>query len=1035
MEVGSEEEKWEKLDAEFDHFVVDMKPFVLKLPHRTERQRCALWIRKLCEPSGTGAGIMGRKNRNLYAKLLLHMLKRGVLEGPFTHRPEPGTLKILPSYMSIYFDEPNPARAKVSSPEGLPAWVLGELETSEHKLNESWKLSSGEDNTLVQSPTDVYSREQYTGKLRMRSHSLSPTHSEDGQNITPKICNICGNDYIPGDHKIKKKPELTCSEVGNTAFLMKEVYSKKSPVSLDDSDIEARLNSWNLGIENPRYLRQKPIPVSLQMTPKFSLRKSSSFHDDHFLSRVREKELDMKTKMMEAKFHEEKLKLQQKHDADVQKILERKNNEIEELKTLYRSKQHETEETIRKLEKKVQTLIRDCQVIRETKEDQIAELKKICEQSTESLNNDWEKKLHNAVAEMEQEKFDLQKQHTENIQELLEDTNVRLNKMESEYMAQTQSTNHMIKELEARVQQLTGEAENSNLQRQKLIQEKAELERCYQITCSELQEVKARRNTLHKEKDHLVNDYEQNMKLLQTKYDADINLLKQEHALSASKASSMIEELEQNVCQLKQQLQESELQGKQQLRDQENKFQMEKSHLKHTYEKKAHDLQSELDKGKEDTQKKIHKFEEALKEKEEQLTRVTEVQRLQAQQADAALEEFKRQVELNSEKVYAEMKEQMEKVEADLTRSKSLREKQSKEFLWQLEDIRQRYEQQIVELKLEHEQEKTHLLQQHNAEKDSLVRDHEREIENLEKQLRAANMEHENQIQEFKKRDAQVIADMEAQVHKLREELINVNSQRKQQLVELGLLREEEKQRATREHEIVVNKLKAESEKMKIELKKTHAAETEMTLEKININKVVSGLGWQVYDSKCYAAPAEPVTLVEAKEWEQKNMKSVANSRLKQIEKEYTQKLAKSSQIIAELQTTISSLKEENSQQQLAAERRLQDVRQKFEDEKKQLIRDNDQAIKVLQDELENRSNQVRCAEKKLQHKELESQEQITYIRQEYETKLKGLMPASLRQELEDTISSLKSQVNFLQKRASILQEELTTYQGRRYSP
>ncbi|XP_038402731.1 centrosomal protein of 112 kDa isoform X3 [Canis lupus familiaris] len=934
MEIGSEEEKWEKLDAEFDHFVVDMKPFVLKLSHRSERQRCALWIRKLCEPSGTGAGIVGRKNRNLYAKLLLHMLKRGVLEGPFTHRPEPGTLKTLPSYMSIYFDEPNPARAKGSSPEGLPEWVMGELGTSEHKLNESWKLSSGEGYSLVQSPTDGHSREQSTANLQMRSHSMSPTSREDGQNITPKSC---------------------------------EAHSKKSAVSLDDSDIEARLNSWNLGIENPRYLRQKPIPVSL-VTPKFSLRKSSSFHDDHLLSRMHEKELDIKTKMLEAKCHEEKLKLQQKHDADVQKILERKNNEIEELKTLYKKKQYEMEETIRKLEMKVQTLIRDCQVIRETKENQITELKKMCEQSTESLNNDWEKKLYNAVAEMEKEKFDLQKRHTENIQELLEDTNVRLNKMEGEYMAQTQSTNQVVKELESRVQQLTGEAENSNLQRQKLIQEKLELERCYQITCSELQEVKARRNTLHKEKDHLVNDYEQNIKLLQTKYDADINLLKKEHALSTSKASGMMKELEQNICQLKQQLQESELQRKQQLRDQENKFQMEKSHLKRTYEKKIHDLQSELDKEKEDAQKKIHKFEEALKEKEEQLTRVTEVQRLQAQQADAALEEFKRQVELNSEKVYAEMKEQMEKVEADLTRSKSLREKQSKEFLWQLEDVKQRYEQQIVELKLEHEQEKTHLSQQHSAEKDSLVRDHEREIENLEKQLRAANMEHENQIQEFKKRDSQVIADMEAQVHKLREELIHVNSQRKQQLVELGLLREEEKQRAARDHETTVYKLKAESEKMKMELKKTHAAETEVTLEKI----------------------------------------------------------------IAELQTTISSLKEENSRQQLAAERRLQDVIQKFEDEKKQLIRDNDRAIKALQDELEARANQVRCAEKKLQHRELESQEQITYIRQEYETKFKGLMPASLRQELEDTISSLKSQVNFLQKRASVLQEELTTYQSRR---
>lgn len=47
------------------------------------------------------------------------------------------------------------------------------------------------------------------------------------------------------------------------------------------------------------------------------------------------------------------------------------------------------------------------------------------------------------------------------------------------------------------------------------------------------------------------------------------------------------------------------------------------------------------------------------REKEEQLRRVTEVQRLQAQQAGAALEEFKRQVELNSEKDSAEMKQRV----------------------------------------------------------------------------------------------------------------------------------------------------------------------------------------------------------------------------------------------------------------------------------------------------------------------------------------------------------------------------------------
>uniref|UniRef100_A0A8C3RSG6 Centrosomal protein 112 n=1 Tax=Chelydra serpentina TaxID=8475 RepID=A0A8C3RSG6_CHESE len=568
---------------------------------------------------------------------------------------------------------------------------------------------------------------------------------------------------------------------------------------------------------------------------------------------------------------------------------------------------------------------------------------------------------------MEKEKFDLQKKHTENIQELLEDTNARLSKMETEYLAQTKATNQMVKELEARVQQLTVEAENSNLQRQKLSQEKTDLEQCYQAVCTELEEVKSRCNSLQKEKDRIIQDYEQNIQQQQNKYDIDINFMKQEHALSAAKASDVIEELEQNVSELKQQLQESEHQRQQQLR---------------VSPEFIHGFQNDLDRERGDAQKKIRKLEEALKEKEEQLTRVTEVQRLQAQQADAALEEFKRQVELNSEKVYAEMKQQMEKVESDLSRSKSLREKQSKEFSWQLEELKQRYEQQIVELKLEHEQEKTHLFQQHNTEKDCLVRDHEREIEKLEKQLRAAMMEHENKTQECRKRDAQIIHDMEAQIHKLREELIQVNAQRKQQLVELSLLREEEKQRAARDHETAVNKLKVESEKMALDLKRTHAAETEMTLEK-------------------------------------------ANSRLKQIEKEYSQKLAKSSQIVAELKTTISSLTEESSRQQLAAERRLQDVVQKLEDEKQQMIRDNDRAIKALQDEMENYCNQVRSTEKKLQHKELETQEQVTYIRQEYETKLKGLMPASLRKELEDTIASLKSQVRYQHSIQELTQEIL----------
>jgi hypothetical protein len=48
--------------------------------------------------------------------------------------------------------------------------------------------------------------------------------------------------------------------------------------------------------------------------------------------------------------------------------------------------------------------------------------------------------LHDCVAGFEQEKFELHKQHTKAIQELLEETNGRLQRMESEYNQQTDST-------------------------------------------------------------------------------------------------------------------------------------------------------------------------------------------------------------------------------------------------------------------------------------------------------------------------------------------------------------------------------------------------------------------------------------------------------------------------------------------------------------------------------------------------------------------------------------------------------------------
>jgi hypothetical protein len=40
-----------------------------------------------------------RKNRNMYAQVLLAMLKRDLIEEPFSQQPEHGPLPTMPAYM------------------------------------------------------------------------------------------------------------------------------------------------------------------------------------------------------------------------------------------------------------------------------------------------------------------------------------------------------------------------------------------------------------------------------------------------------------------------------------------------------------------------------------------------------------------------------------------------------------------------------------------------------------------------------------------------------------------------------------------------------------------------------------------------------------------------------------------------------------------------------------------------------------------------------------------------------------------------
>ncbi|XP_061605696.1 centrosomal protein of 112 kDa isoform X4 [Phyllopteryx taeniolatus] len=857
-EVMNKNEDWvERLNSELNNCVLEMKPYVLKHPNKTERQHCALWIKKLCDPATCGSSLPGHKNRNLHARLLLHMLKRGVLEGPFASRPHAGSLKTLPAYMSIYFDEPLIGRPVDHSKATLPAWVAGELGDC---ADDSLGAALLKDRT-TSTPNAAFTRASHLNEEK-----------------TPR------GESASSPRKSSPRHEGRAGDAGQ--------------MSPDDGDPGARLNSWNLEFENPRYLREKTMPLSPLF--KSSLVRNSALTDDVDLQLLESKEVDMRVKVLESKHQEEKLKQQQKHDADVDKILQRRNVEISELKSRHRAQLKEAEEMIHKLEWKVQSVLKESQVICESKDEQIAELKKMTDQSADCLKNEWEKKLHAAVAEVEKEKFELRKKHTDDIQELLENTKMRLVKMEAEYNARSQSTVQTARELEQQVKKQRADVEKSNASLQKVTQEKAQLESRLAAVAAQLQEANRRMTVLQKEEAEQSALFEETLQKFQAKHEADLNHLHQEHALSAAKASEVMEHFEKSIAQLNQQLLVSEHQRQTQVRDRDLKFREEKDELQINYDKKVLALHNEVEKERTQSKRKIAKLEDALRDAANRLDRTTESHRVRLRQADTALEQFRRRVKLSSEKAEAELKLQMEKVEEDLQHSRCLRENQSKEFSLQLDTLRQKYEQQMAEQRVQHEQERTRLQQQHCADKDSLVQERQREVSSLESQARAALQTHQRHTREGRKRDGQTISELEAQLSCLREELQAAGVQHEQQLAEMAALREEGKQRAHLDRET----LRCDTERIVRDFKRRHQQEKEAAEEK-------------------------------------------TNSRLKHIEKEYSQTLARSAQIIAELQQSVRSWKEEAVGLQQAMKRQREEANDRWAQDRRNLTRRAEQADKV----------------------------------------------------------------------------------------
>ncbi|BFZ02650.1 hypothetical protein BsWGS_05689 [Bradybaena similaris] len=935
-----------QLDRDFDKCLADMKPYVLKLPHKSERQKCAVWIQKLCEP--VGSGTIDRRTRNQHTQLMLKMLKKGSLHSPFDQKPDDGPLKPLPSYMV----------------EGLPNWVEDQLgNTAGSSVIAGYLRNPAATSTWVSSLGELTDRPHSSlDKLMEKDPLLSSIRSFDHKGYSADDINVEVK-WDPSRH------HKQCSTSEDTERRhLPEVKSKE----LRD---EVRLKESTNDMEWSR-------PLTSILTSSYSLPKGLTFCDDSSYIKPGDRETEVRIKMVEAKFQKEKLKLQQKHDVDVQKILNRKNNEIEDMKGHYKAKSKEMEETIGKLERKVQTLMKETEFIKQTKDKQISELRKITDESNEARRNDFDKRLHDAMAEFEQVKFELQKQHTQNIQEILDDTNNRLQHMEAEYSQQTTASTNLIKKLESRVQQLMNEVDFTLSQRSEVEKEKNEaLAKCDKLATAH-ERLKEKLCQLEREQQMNLENHKLEILGLKSKAEAGIEHMLHEHTFAASKAANTISELEENIDHLKKSLKDAESNWHQQIKELEETHQRSKTHLENIHEKQISKMKKEMEKIDENWTSKVTKLEQQIREKEGAISKLKEQNQQHSLQAKKALEEFKAQVETNQKRIYEEMKQQMHQVVADLTKSKQAREKQSKEFSRHLDEERCRHQSEISETRMAFEAEKTKMLRDFHMQKEYILKEHEHDIEHLKELQETEIHKLETRIQEKQDKFDKSSAENEQLIRELREELVQANQLRKQQLVELGLLREEEKQKIHRDHEAELVRLKAVYEQQKLQQSKAHSAEMEAVLEK-------------------------------------------TNDQLRNIDREYAEQCSKSKESISELQSVITQMKLDIKRLHDNSEEKLAELQQNFEQEKESLHKQYSQTISKATKELESQRSKTRNAERRLQKLESEQEEMVTQLKLQFEEKVRGLLPVNLKQDLEETIASLKSQIFSLQKKSELLQGEL----------
>ena len=367
-----------------------------------------------------------------------------------------------------------------------------------------------------------------------------------------------------------------------------------------------------------------------------------------------------------------------------------------------------------------------------------------------------EQRVFEVIARCEQEKLNMRKEQEHNMEKHMNETNQILCEIEEKYNKKIEATSALICGLEDRVQQLMADADSSTRQRYDLEKQRAELESRVERLQADFQDIQAKHAVLEKENKNLTGDHEQEVRALKNKHEASVEFYKQELKLQSVKAANNMSELEQHLSKLKQALDAANLDKQKSLREaEENKHECI-FHLKQLHSNKVRSLQTSHENLQDESKRKILKLEETIKEKDNNMARMQ-----------------KQHEEHNQQK---------------------------------LREVSQKYEETKKALEIEMQKERKQLKMKKKIKLTALKNSYHNDRADAEQMAKTRQDS-----------DARTIDDLEHTVSKLRDEILQANQIRKQQLVELSVLKEEEKQKTQKEHEEQMTTLKSQyEEKLRI---------------------------------------------------------------------------------------------------------------------------------------------------------------------------------------------------------------------------